>query len=102
MKIILTFLGILFSVLLTAGPVKPDVTYTKIVKVVDMKSADEVLVTFEYSAIVWNENGANLSKLSVFYNQYVSVEDIEGALFDLAGNKLRNLINLIPELIPTG
>jgi len=91
MKIILTFLGILFSVLLTAGPVKPDVTYTKIVKVVDMKSADEVLVTFEYSAIVWNENGANLSKLSVFYNQYVSVEDIEGALFDLAGNKLRSV-----------
>ncbi len=91
MKKILTFLGFFLSVALFAGRVKPDVTYTKIVKVVDMKSADEVEVTYQYAAIVWNARGAERSELSVSYNKHVVVEDIEGAQFDFAGNKLRGV-----------
>ena len=91
MKKIGTLFGFFLSVALCAGPVKPDVTYTKIVKLVDMKFTDEVEVTYQYAAIVWNARGAELSKLMISYNKHVVVEDIEGAQFDFAGNKLRGV-----------
>lgn len=91
MKKLISLFSFWVPTILLSSPVKPDLTYTKIVKVVDIKAADEVVVNYQYSAIVWNARGAALSQLMVSYNKHTMVDGIEGAQFDMAENKVKDL-----------
>ena len=56
-----------------------------------VKSLDKVIIQHQYAITVFNENGDEYAAYSSAYNNYASLQSIDGNLYDAAGKKLKNV-----------
>lgn len=58
----------------------------------DIKTISQAVTRSHFVVTVFNEKGADeFSCLNVFYNKFIKIRSIEGALYDAKGNKLESL-----------
>ena len=64
----------------------------KDILIMDVKSEDESTVTVKYAVTVFNKEGQKkYNHISVNYDKFREIEDLDGAIYDAAGEKIRSL-----------
>ena len=58
-----------------------------------LKSPGEAVYYCKYALTILNENGDKYASFQQYYDKFVEIKNIEGALFDAMGNKVKELKN---------
>lgn len=58
-----------------------------------LKSPGEAVYFHKYALTILNENGDRYAAFQQYYDKFVEIKNIEGTLFDAAGNKIKELKN---------
>ncbi|MEQ1677563.1 MAG: DUF3857 domain-containing protein [Chitinophagaceae bacterium] len=61
--------------------------------VAELQSLDKLVIHRHFVITVLNEDGVPFSRLTESYDKFSEIKNIEGALYDAAGNKLKSLKN---------
>jgi hypothetical protein len=69
-----------------------DAVIRKDILVLDVKGEDESTVTITYAVTVFNKEGQRkFNHMNVGYDKFREIEDLDGAIYDASGEKIRSL-----------
>ncbi|WP_199120869.1 DUF3857 domain-containing transglutaminase family protein [Pedobacter sp. ASV28] len=53
--------------------------------IVDMRAADNVILTLKTAITIWNKNGDGYAQLNLFYNKNISIKSVKGEIYNEFG-----------------